>query len=370
MRRDRRCDCALQPGTTAARRAGGGRASKGSKSTRKGKSRSRKAKNRRPRQLTIFDGRHGGPRAGSGPKPKAGAGVPHDRREQFKKKPVHVTLRVIPDRMGLRNHAESEEVLAALEAGGQRSGFHLVQYSIQWDHLHLIIEANDEVTLAAGMKSLCVRIARGLNRLWKRTGRVFADRYHAHVIRCPREMRNVLRYVLCNGRKHGAHTAPGPDPLSSGPAYQGWSDVSPELAIPDPASWSPHPGSSRTACRPNTPSSRPTKSPRMPPARAPSPPTARPSAAAAAAPPESRPPPHLNPAYNAPPRRSLLQPAAFPPSPRHRWQRLVAPPRHPHRRSPLNRSPRRVDPPPPRCQTRGNAHYSPGTNAVWPACSE
>ncbi len=79
-----------------------------------------------------------------------------------------------------------------------------------------------------------VRIARGLNRLWKRTGRVFADRYHAHVIRSPREMRNVLRYVLCNGRKHGAHTAPGPDPLSSGPAYQDWSDVLPELAIPDP----------------------------------------------------------------------------------------------------------------------------------------
>ncbi len=155
MRRDRRCDCTMQPDTTTTRRAGDGRASKGSKSTRKkkGKSRSRKTKSRRPRQLTIFDGPHGGAREGSGPKPKPGAGVPHDRREQFKKKPVHVTLRVIPEQMGLRNHAESEVVLAALEAGGQRSGFHLVQYSIQWDHLHLIIEADDEVTLAAGMKS-------------------------------------------------------------------------------------------------------------------------------------------------------------------------------------------------------------------------
>jgi hypothetical protein len=73
------------------------------------------------------------------------------------------------------------------------------------------------------MKGLGVRVARALNRLWQRTGSVLADRYHAHVLRTPTEVRNALRYVLHNARKHGRRVL-GIDPLSSGRWFTGWRD--------------------------------------------------------------------------------------------------------------------------------------------------
>jgi hypothetical protein len=67
-----------------------------------------------------------------------------------------------------------------------------------------------------------VRIARGLNDLWKRTGSVFDDHDHARALVTPREVRNALVYVLHNARKHGWERA-GIDPCSSGPWFDGWS---------------------------------------------------------------------------------------------------------------------------------------------------
>ncbi len=99
--------------------------------------------------------------------------------------------------------------------------FQVVHHSIQSNHLHLIVEADDRSSLTAGMRGLLVRIARALNRLWKRSGPVFADRFHEHELRKPREVRNALVYVLQNLRKHGIALS-GPDPLSSGPEFDGW----------------------------------------------------------------------------------------------------------------------------------------------------
>jgi REP-associated tyrosine transposase len=33
---------------------------------------------------------------------------------------------------------------------------------------------------------------------------VLADRYHDRILKTPREVRNAIRYVLANGRKHAA----------------------------------------------------------------------------------------------------------------------------------------------------------------------
>jgi hypothetical protein len=96
-----------------------------------------------------------------------------------------------------------------------------VHYSIQSNHLHLIVESHDRAALTSGMRSLLVRIARALNRLWNRSGRVFADRFHERDLQNPRQVRNALVYVLQNLRKHGI-CMDGPDPLSSGPEFDGW----------------------------------------------------------------------------------------------------------------------------------------------------
>ena len=81
-----------------------------------------------------------------------------------------------------------------------------MHYSIQNDHVHAIVEATSERDLAAGMKSIGSRFARAVNRVFRLRGRVLADRYHLHVLRTPREVRNALAYCLLNARRHLAET--------------------------------------------------------------------------------------------------------------------------------------------------------------------
>jgi REP element-mobilizing transposase RayT len=117
--------------------------------------------------------------------------------------------------------SEYATVREALVAGANRFGMRLVEFAVLSNHVHLVCEADDERALARGMKGLCVRIARALNRLWNRVGSVFSDRYHAHVLKTPREVRNALDYVLHNAARHGSRLG-GPDPCSSAAWFDGW----------------------------------------------------------------------------------------------------------------------------------------------------
>lgn len=107
----------------------------------------------------------------------------------------------------------------------------LIHFTIQSNHLHALVEARDARSLSRGMQGLCVRIARGMNRLWNRSGRVFADRFHSRVLRTPREVRYALAYVVNNARKHGLRVA-GIDPYSSGEAFDGWKNAQPRAIGP------------------------------------------------------------------------------------------------------------------------------------------
>ena len=50
------------------------------------------------------------------------------------------------------------------------------------------------------MHGLDVRIARAVNRMLDRHGRVLGDRCHTRALRTPHEVRNVLAYVLLTSR--------------------------------------------------------------------------------------------------------------------------------------------------------------------------
>jgi hypothetical protein len=56
------------------------------------------------------------------------------------------------------------------------------------------------------MKGLGVRIAKALNRVMGRKGPVIGDRYHAHVLRTPSEVKRARGYLLTNARHHYGHT--------------------------------------------------------------------------------------------------------------------------------------------------------------------
>jgi REP element-mobilizing transposase RayT len=130
-----------------------------------------------------------------------------------------VTARVRAEVWNLRTHRCFRALKRALARGCERFGFRLVHFSIQGNHAHFIVESPDTETLGRAMKGLEVRMARALNRVMRRRGAVFADRYHAHLLRRPREAARAVQYVLENWRVHAAREGRqvplGPDPFSS-----------------------------------------------------------------------------------------------------------------------------------------------------------
>jgi hypothetical protein len=78
--------------------------------------------------------------------------------------------------------------------GAQRCGsFRVIHFSVQGNHLHGVVEGDGDRSFESGMRSLTLRLARGLNAMMGRKGSVLADRFHAHVLRTPAEVRNALR---------------------------------------------------------------------------------------------------------------------------------------------------------------------------------
>jgi REP element-mobilizing transposase RayT len=148
---------------------------------------------------------------------------------------VHVTTRLVDGLASLRRRGEQAVLVGAFRSGCERFGFRLVQYSVLGNHLHFVVEARDRRALFRGLVGLLTRIARRLNKWWDRRGKVFADRFHERILRTPREVRNVLRYVLLNAARHGYRVPSGePDPCSSGRWFDGWRDYRAPFPQPPP----------------------------------------------------------------------------------------------------------------------------------------
>ena len=176
-------------------------------------------------QLTLVYRTHGGRRPGAG-RPRGPRGpVPHKSRPALSPRhPVHVTLgfRRVVGR--LRQVGPCGVESGALADAKSRLGMRIAHFSVQSDHIHLLVEAESEHALALAMRGLGVRIARRLNGTIGRSGKVLADRYHARALTTPRQVRNALVYVLHNFKKHREELEPGHhvDPFSSAPWVDGW----------------------------------------------------------------------------------------------------------------------------------------------------
>ena len=149
--------------------------------------------------------------------------VPHRRRPKVKNDALHVTMHLLDGRPSMRSPRGHGLVQRSIQESQERFGCRVVQYAALSNHLHLIIEAENEARLAQAMKGLKVRIARALNRLWGRAGSIFRERFFARVLTGLWEVKRALRYVLLNARKHGIPIPKDtPDPCSSGPWYSYW----------------------------------------------------------------------------------------------------------------------------------------------------
>src|SRR5687768_1590078 len=128
----------------------------------------------------------GGKRAGAGrPKSKTPRHDPphRSRAEHNARDPLHVVLRTVRAVPRLRCDEVYAAAVKTLTKIAERTDFRIVHLSLQHNHVHLIVEADDNAALESGMRAFAISLARRINRALKRTGQVFAYRYHTTALR-------------------------------------------------------------------------------------------------------------------------------------------------------------------------------------------
>ena len=205
------------------------------------------------RQLALTFRMHGGKRKGAG-RPCKGArpGERHKARPAHNRRhPVHVTMRVVDDVTTLRQDDVYMQLREATIVTSKRTDFRIVHMSIQWNHIHMIVEADDKQALSRGVQGFSISAAKRVNATItertgvRRRGRVIEDRFHARVLTSPRAVRHAIAYVLGNWRHHRederwALRRTSVDPFSSGLQFSHWKELahSPVL-FPIPAAHYP-----------------------------------------------------------------------------------------------------------------------------------
>ena len=194
-----------------------------------------RSKRKRHVQQELF--RRGGKRRGAGRKAKGSrAREGHDARPEFKPyHPLHVVMRVVPAVGSLRRRKLYKALRDATITAALREWFRICHISLQRDHVHMIVEADDKRALGRGMQGFQISAARHINLALghdqtRRRGKVFSDRYHLEVITSPTQARHVISYVLSNWRKHGEDRDALAstwlvDPFSSAISFPDWAEL-------------------------------------------------------------------------------------------------------------------------------------------------
>jgi REP element-mobilizing transposase RayT len=189
-------------------------------------------------QVELRFPQRGGVRKGAG-RPAKGprASERHEQRPRhLARHPVHVTIRVVDGIGTLRRRDLRLAIRWATLAIAARDDFRIVHFSIQSNHIHLIVEAAHQGALARGMQAFQISAAKHINRTLgertgvKRKGTVFPDRYHLRALTTPRQVRHALVYVLNNWRRHGEDRASATktwklDPFSTAIDFGGWKEL-------------------------------------------------------------------------------------------------------------------------------------------------
>jgi REP element-mobilizing transposase RayT len=165
--------------------------------------------------------------------------MPHTRRPCVEPSyPHHVTVRLRRGTWNLRAQRCYQRMLRAFRAVRARPGFRITHFSVQGNHVHMLVEAQDRPTLSNGMRAVLIRFALTLNRLMGKRGPRFVDRYHESILGSATAVRRCLRYVLENHARHMAEIGklgPVVDRFSSAPWFNGYrADVIVPRALGDP----------------------------------------------------------------------------------------------------------------------------------------
>jgi len=143
----------------------------------------------------------GGKRKGAGRKKIYKDLLPHSKRPPISMHyPLHITIKLKPGIKTLRKR-DCYKLFRESVKQAVLFGVSVVHYSVQSNHVHLIVESKSRTALACGMKSLCIRLAKGINNIHGTIGKIFCDRYYLHILKTPTEVKEALVYVFKNTAK-------------------------------------------------------------------------------------------------------------------------------------------------------------------------
>lgn len=162
----------------------------------------------------------GGKRKGAG-RPNRTGQVGHGKRPIVDfNKPLHITIRLKQGVASLRRRSMLKQFKLA-SSHAKIFGLHVIHFSLLNNHIHMIVEAKNNLGLSRGMKSLNCRLGKAIRRDSGGQGATLAGRFHLHVLKTPTEMKHALEYVLLNKAKHQKFIE-HIDDFSSGYSFQDW----------------------------------------------------------------------------------------------------------------------------------------------------
>ena len=166
----------------------------------------------------------GGVRKNAGRKKALKPNTPHRARPLLTRHvPAHITIRAARGLPSFREQVVARAIGHVIRTMRTvRDDFRIVEFSIQTNHVHLIVEADDDKALSSAIRSFEARVSKVLNHhvLRRKRGKVWGDRYFRVDLGSPRQARHALAYVLQNAQHHGVVPAGVKDPISSAR----WSD--------------------------------------------------------------------------------------------------------------------------------------------------
>lgn len=129
-------------------------------------------------------------------------GIRHISRDRlYRPTSLHLTIKVRENKADIK----TKKILKALHHAIKRARLKelkIIHYTLEHNHLHLLVEASDNLILHKGMQALGITLSKAINKIKKLKGGVYKHRYHFRKLNSRRELINVLYYIFKNGIKH------------------------------------------------------------------------------------------------------------------------------------------------------------------------
>lgn len=151
---------------------------------------------KRVKQLSLINPNGAGRKAFNDPS------IRHRKRAEIKKpSSLHLTIKIEKRKAGIKNKAILKVLKRAI-LKGRSSGLRIIHFTLEYDHVHLLVETDCKIKLGRGMMRLGVTLSKGINKCKQEIGQVYKHRYHQRFITSGRDLKNVMNYIFHNGLKH------------------------------------------------------------------------------------------------------------------------------------------------------------------------